>query len=428
VEPEAISQPDLEQIEQLGSSDLVIGILDGDGQHENKSAVAVTLEALAPLSQPLRAMVVCSNFSQNGSHSGAHDSAAAVTEVAESNQLPKVVSCSLPLPGPGETPQQSISNAYRRVFAIGGKLGARACAVITSPQAVTHQWIYRLVQPVLDLGFDLVAPCYTRQKMEGLLNRSILAPLHRALYGEQLQNPMGPDFGISGKLLQQVLRRESGRRGETGGSALASIASAAASGGFQVCESYLGVRAQLPTDPANLSGLLAEVLGPMFLEMEGRAAYWQSIRGSQTVPKFGAPEPSPPETGQSRDVQGMIESFQLGTQNLQDVWGLILPPATLMELKKLSRAPQTQFRLPDAVWVRIVYDFALGHRLRTISRDHLLRSITPLYLGWIASYALETDSPGFAEVDSRIERLAKAYEDNKSYLVSRWRWPDRFNP
>jgi glucosylglycerate synthase len=124
----------------------------------------------------------------------------------------------------------------------------------------------------------------------------------------------------------------------------------------------------------------------------------------------------------------MIESFQLGAKNLQDVWGLILPPTTLLELRRLSRSAQDQFRLPDHLWVRIVYDFALGHRLQTINRDHLLRSITPLYLGWIASYALETQTAGLVEVDLRMERLSKAYEDNKSYLVSRWRWPDRFNP
>ena len=84
--------------------------------------------------------------------------------------------------------------------------------------------------------------------------------------------------------------------------------------------------------------------------------------------------------------------------------------------------------MPDDLWVRIVYDFALGHRLRTISRDHLLRSITPLYLGWIASYALEMETAGPAEIEARIERLARAYEASKPYLVSRWRWPDRFNP
>jgi len=339
-----------------------------------------------------------------------------------------VSSCSLPLPGSAETPLQSVSNAYRRVFAVGSKLGVRACGVIASgDRDATRQWIYRLIQPVLDLGFDFVAPCYTRQKMEGLLNRNVLSPLHRALYGEQLENPMGPDFGLSGKLLQRILGQDSARRGGSEHNVLAAIASAAACGGFQVCETHLGVRTQRPTDWGNLSTLLAEVLGATFVEMEGRAAHWQSIRGSKTLPRFGSPEASPPDTG-TVDVHGMIESFQLGTQNLQDVWGLILPPTTLLELKRLSRVPENQFRIPDHLWVRIVYDFALGHRLRTISRDHLLRSITPLYLGWIASYALEMQTAGLAEVDSRIERLSKAYEDNKSYLVSRWRWPDRFNP
>jgi glucosylglycerate synthase len=31
-------------------------------------------------------------------------------------------------------------------------------------------------------------------------------------------------------------------------------------------------------------------------------------------------------------------------------------------------------------------------------------------------------------VQHRIERLCEAYEAGKPYLVSRWRWPDRFNP
>jgi len=124
----------------------------------------------------------------------------------------------------------------------------------------------------------------------------------------------------------------------------------------------------------------------------------------------------------------MLQSFRLGAQNLQDVWGLILPPTSLLELRRLSRLTDDQFRLPDQLWVRIIYDFALAHRLQTISRDHLLRSLTPLYLGWIASYALEMQAAGLTEVDSRIGLLSKAYEDNKSYLVSRWRWPDRFNP
>ncbi len=229
MELDAISQPELEQIERIGSADLVVGIFDLERQEGISTAVTLTREALVDLSKPLRAIVVSNN--------GTHGPASAAPEVTGDNQSLAVFSCSLPFPGSAETPQQSISNAYRSVFAVGGKLGVRACGVIASPsRTVTRRWIYQLVQPVLDLGFDLVAPCYTRQKMEGLLNRSVLSPLHGALYGEQLQNPMGPDFGLSGKLLQQVLGQDSARRSGIERNALASIASAAACGGFQVCE------------------------------------------------------------------------------------------------------------------------------------------------------------------------------------------------
>ena len=87
-----------------------------------------------------------------------------------------------------------------------------------------------------------------------------------------------------------------------------------------------------------------------------------------------------------------------------------------------------EFRIPDELWARIVYDFALAYRLRTIARDHLLRALTPLYLGWIASYAVEVESAGRSAVQRRWERLCGAYESGKPYFVSRWRWPDRFNP
>jgi hypothetical protein len=417
MELDAIPQPELEQIERIGSADLVVGIFDMECLEEG-TPIAMTREALAGFSQPLRAMVV----SNNGTHGPISS-----PDSPKDNETLAVFSCALPSPGPGETPQQTMSNAYRNVFAVGDRLKVRACGVLASPaQMANRHWIYRLLHPVLDLGFDLVAPCYARHTMEGLLNRSILSPLHRALYGEQLENPMGPDFGLSGKLLQHVLQQDSTRR-RAAASSFPLLATVAALGGFQVCESHLGFRTQRVTDWENLSSLLADILGAAFLEMEERAAYWQRVRGSRSLPRFGAREAPTPDTG-TVDVPGMVESFHLGTQNLQDVWGLVLPPTTLLELRRVARLPEDQFRLSDQVWARVVYDFALGHRLRIISRDHLLRSITPLYLGWIASYALEMKAAGPSEVDSRVERLSKAFEENKPYLVSRWRWPDRFNP
>ena len=58
----------------------------------------------------------------------------------------------------------------------------------------------------------------------------------------------------------------------------------------------------------------------------------------------------------------------------------------------------------------------------------LLRAMTPLYLAWVASFAIEMDSAMPAAVDRRLEQLCQAYESGKPYVLSRWRWPDRFNP
>jgi hypothetical protein len=133
-----------------------------------------------------------------------------------------------------------------------------------------------------------------------------------------------------------------------------------------------------------------------------------------------------PET--AVEVVKLVESFALGARNLPEVWGMILPPSILMELRRLARQDASAFRLPDETWARIVYDFALGYRLRTLNRDQMLRAMTPIYLGWVASYALELENASPEAVEQRLERLCVAYENTKSYFVSRWRWPDRFNP
>jgi hypothetical protein len=191
----------------------------------------------------------------------------------------------------------------------------------------------------------------------------------------------------------------------------------------------VGARLYPPTDWTVMSSLLAQVLGPVFLEMERCAACWQRTRGSAPVPVRGEFAADPADSGPSDlNLSRMIETFQLGVRDLQEIWSLVLPPATLFELRKLSRLKPEQVQMPDELWAHIVYDFALAHRQRTINRDHLLRSMTPLYLAWVGSYAREMESAGPAAVEQRIERLSLAYEAAKPYLISRWRWPDRFNP
>jgi hypothetical protein len=279
-----------------------------------------------------------------------------------------------------------------------------------------------LLQPAVEDQYDLVTPCYATHAFDGMINRAIIYPLVRALYGKQIRNPMGPDFGISKLLLERI---GAARRGRI--HPVASLTIEAVTGGLKICQAHLGPRHYAAPDWTNLSSLLAQVLGPLFLDIEKYAAHWQRARGSQPIPEFGHPSfVAGPES--AVDVSRLIESFQFGARNLQEVWGMLLPPSTLVELRKLARQDAVGLQMPDETWARIVYDFALAHRLRTISRDQMLRAITPIYLGWVASYALQLHDASPEAVEQRLEKLCLAYENTKTYFVSRWRWPDRFNP
>ncbi len=335
----------------------------------------------------------------------------------------------LPFAPPGEPsvfPWLGLSSTYQALFGMARELGVGACAVVASDLAMLKgDLLMQLLAPVLEGRCDLVLPLYPIGKFEGLLNSAILAPLTRALYGKRVRFPLAPDSAISARLLPEL--EQPLQRVNSEGQTLFWPATEAALRDRRICQVYTDVHHAATTEGLDLSTVLTQTVGPLFLEMETKAALWQRVRGSQPVETSGV-QPTPAPDSAAVDVRPMLETFTLGFRNLQEMWSLILPPVTLLELKRMTRMAAEQFRMPDELWVHIVYDFALAHRLRTLSRTHLLGALTPLYLGWVASHVLEVSRMRAHEAEQRVERLARAYEEGKPYLLSRWRWPDRFNP
>ena len=415
METDSISRQPQTETRQIDSADLVVGILT----ELDSEATTALRDALRTLPGSLRIAVLESDDRKNP---------APIDSGPPGSSPVFFVPSPLARPnGSGASPL-GMAATYQSIFAASEKLQSRACCIIASkPESATPQRACRLARPLMEGNVDLVVPRYARRRFEGLLNNSIIAPVTRTLYGKRLSNPMGPDFGISRRLIQKVLEERGSRTGGNGLHPLASLAPTALCDNLHVAEVHFGTRAYSPPDWSNTSSLLAEVLGPVFLDIERNAACWQRVRISAAVPTFGEPVAVSEDTS-TMDTTRLLDSFALGNRELQEIWGLVLPPSTLFELRKLSRLPAEQFRMPDELWVRIVYDFALAHRLRTINRDHLLKSLTPLYLGWVASYAHDLETDSSISSDQRLDRLAFAFEAGKPYLVSRWRWPDRFNP
>ena len=68
----------------------------------------------------------------------------------------------------------------------------------------------------------------------------------------------------------------------------------------------------------------------------------------------------------------------------------------------------------------MVLDYSCAYRKHPLSRGHLLQSLTPLYLGRVASFVRENENLESDEVEQKIERLCMSFENLKPYLKAQW--------
>jgi hypothetical protein len=91
------------------------------------------------------------------------------------------------------------------------------------------------------------------------------------------------------------------------------------------------------------------------------------------------------------------------------------------EVLQLGVLSDAEFHFPISLWTRIIYDYALAFHNRKLPIEHLIKSLTPLYIGKTASFIIQAKDMGQAEADAEIEKLCMEFESRKDYLVSSWK-------
>lgn len=305
----------------------------------------------------------------------------------------------------------------------GRKHEARAILILgPGADSLSPQALHSLADAVLKTSIDLVVPHYSLPQHVGLINSAILYPLTRAIFASRVRFPLSIDLGLSLRMAEQLANAAQRIPTTNQADALLWPVNEAVAAGFTIDEVDVGSRAMpQPSDP-DVNSILALVTGSLFADIEAKAALWQRPRRSSSVRKVNN---EVAQAAGTADVGRMVAAFRLAYANLQEIWSLVLPPNSLLLLKHCSVLDPAAFRMPENLWARIIYDFLIAYRLRTINRGHLLGAMIPLYLAWVAGHINVTASGIPAE--NHIETVAAAFEADKPYLVARWRWPDRFN-
>jgi len=279
-----------------------------------------------------------------------------------------------------------------------------------------------LVDAVLTASIDLAVPHYALPPYAGLINSAILYPLTRAVFASRVRFPLSIDLGLSLRMAERLASAAQRIPAPNQADSLLWPVNEAVAAGFTVDEVDVGSRTVPQPSDTDINTILALITGSLFADIEAKAALWQRPRRAPLVHRTAT---EVTQTDGTADVARMIAAFRLANANLQEIWSLVLPPNSLLMLKRCSVLGPAEFRMPDNLWARIVFDFLIAYRLRTINRGHLLGSLIPLYLAWVASH-INVIASGIPAV-RHIEAVAAAFEADKPYLVARWRWPDRFN-
>ena len=397
---------------RIGSADLVIGVSTGSAA-PNLDGVAAAVRVGLQAHFPGQSAAVI-----HVDQGGADDPGGAPTQAF--GDVPLVRIRPAHATG-GPLVQLRLDEAVATTLATGQALGARAIILLNAENAsLNADWVGGLGGPVLANDCELVVPVYQGGRYEGTLTHALVVPLIRTLFGKRLARPLAEEFGCSGKaaaflLEQNVWDTDLGSNGIEFWIPAAAIAE-----GVAIGQAALGPRRlPAPAQPAPLGEIVGRTVGSLFAIAERYEILWLERQGSESVPCVGSlPEPQP---GPAPDPERMLGGFQQGVRDLYPIWERILAPETLSDALALGEYATGEFRFPDGLWARVVYDFLLAYRARVVYQSHIAQSLAPLYLGRVASVVYETRNQPPAAVAKVTERLCQVFEELKPYLVDRWR-------
>ena len=407
-----LSEAVLSSADHLAPVDLAVGLLTYNNAETLDGVLDTAAAGVDRFPGVRSALIVADAGSSDGTRELA--TASTIPSVVVEHEAPAGERVSVPFHGvPGR------GAALRAAFSVAHRLRARALVLIEADAvSATPDWIERLARPLLEDKADFVTAAYARHRYEGTISRLVLAPLVRALYGRRLQHPFGGQQALSARLIEHLLIHPKWSWTGADVSDLW-ITGTAIADGFGVWEAWLGPHhLRSRTRAMDLPAMIAQTLGAAFTVMQRHEDLWMEVRGSEPIPAVGEPIP-PGVEPMTVDVDGMVEAFRQGARDLTGIWELVLAPDTLAEVLALESGGRLRF--PDDLWARVVYDFALGHHYSVVHRDHLLRSLTPLYLARTAAYVLATRAAGAAATQAQLDAVAVAFERQKTYLVEHWR-------
>jgi glycosyltransferase involved in cell wall biosynthesis len=311
----------------------------------------------------------------------------------------------------------------RNLFQAAVELQASAVVIVDADlTSFTPKWILRLGKPLFH-GFDYVSPVYERHKYDASITNHFARPLLQSLYGVNIRQPIGGDFGFSGKAAMAFLSEGLWTDHVSHFGIDIWMTTLACLRGLRVCETFIGsCKSHRVKDPAReLSTMFQDVIATIFDLMTPFEFLWKEVAENRPSQIFGyglgvhekAPVPSV-------DVDHLYRTFVEGFNIYCETWSRVLSDLDMAQVQQLGSQVKESFYYPSDLWVRIVYDYAAAYRYESVPRQVLLDSLIPFYYSRMLSYMNKTRHMETRECEEYLDAIYPIYQREKSHLIERW--------
>lgn len=314
-------------------------------------------------------------------------------------------------------------NNFKNLFQKVVDLKAKAVVVVDADlKSITPEWIKHLGEPLFN-GFSYIAPLYVRHKYDGTITNGIAYPLTRALYGRRVRQPIGGDFGFSGKLGKAYMQSPIWDEAVANFGIDIWMTTIALTQKVQVCQAFMGrPKIHRTKDPgASLGPMFRQVVGTIFSMMGNFESLWQKVKYSRptAIYGFGLGEVEvPPKV--NVDTKNLLNQFHEGFGNYGEIWETFLTKDIYKKLLEIKGMKEKEFNFPTDLWARVLFDTAVAYGQSSIDPDQMMDSLIPLYFGRTLSFVLRTKKMSIKQAEEAIEDDCMTFETTKPYLLQRW--------
>jgi hypothetical protein len=313
--------------------------------------------------------------------------------------------------------------AVRAIFEAADKLNVKSVALVDSDlRSITPKWMQLLITPTL-LGTGFVAPYYNRRKYDGTITNFLCYPVTTSLFGKDIRQPIGGDFGLSIDLVRDLLDSPLWENADVCrfGIDIFETCTALAKG-YEVKQARLGVKNHDAKDPSSqLAGMFRQVMGIMFRCIEEYEPVWREVKGVSPTERVGennyidTPEPIPVS------LPATLQAFNSNYDLNLDIYKSILEPELQSKFEQIKQLETTVVDFTSEDWAKTVYSFiAEFHKKPSYGQDKLIDALRVLWIGRVAVFIKDTWKLTREEAEAKITEEAIVFEKLKPYFLAKY--------